>query len=144
MKTRAKYWHAVVFDVYDFLLKDELSKSEAAILFYLLKEMRSQKSTIAVSQKKIMIDLGLSKATVSKAISRLTDLQYCIQYERSLMLNPYLFYVGRHNDRMQDIELFERRLQSNNQVMRFAFDKDKFGFEDITSVVDLRLVSTTS
>lgn len=144
VKAKPKYWHAVVFDVYDFLLRDELSKSEVAILFYLLKEMRSQKITIASSQKKIINDLSLSKATVSKAISRLTDLQYCIQYERSLMINPYLFYIGKNNDRMQDIELFERRLESINQAKRFAFDKDEFGFDDNTVVVDLRLDSTTS
>jgi len=39
------------------------------------------------------------------------------------MINPYLFYVGKNIDRMQDIELFERRLESINQAKRFAFDK---------------------
>jgi predicted transcriptional regulator len=144
VKAKAKYWHAVVFDVYEFLLKDELSKSEVAILFYLLKEMRSQKITIASSQKKIINDLKLSKATVSKAISRLTDLQYCIRYEHSLMINPYLFYVGKHHERMLDIELFERRLESINQAKRFDFGKDEFDSDDTTVIIDLRLNSTTS
>lgn len=143
VKAKPKYWHAFLFDTYDFLLKDELSKSEVAILFYLLKEMRNQRITIAGSQKKIIDDLNLSKATVSKAISRLTDLQYCIKYEGALMINPYLFYIGNNNDRFLDINLFETRLAAINQTRRFGFGKDELGHMDETIVVDLRLDSTT-
>lgn len=117
-KAQSKYWHAMVFDTYRNLIEDDLSKSECHVLFYLLSEMSKQGKTIISTQKEIMDELKMSKATVSRAISKLTDLQYIVYNPGVFMLNPYLYYIGKHEERLLDIEFLEGRLAKKKSEIK--------------------------
>ena len=69
------YWGAFVLDTFDLFLKDDLSRNEFEIFFFLCKKMDTSTNKVFLRQKDILselredYDISKAKGTVSKAIN---------------------------------------------------------------------------
>ena len=112
------YWGAFVLDTFDLFLKDDLSRNEFEIFFFLCKKMDTSTNKVFLRQKDILselredYDISKAKGTVSKAIKGLLEKQYIAKQVHGVgyMINPNLFYTGGKFDLSDKIQIFNDKL----------------------------------
>ncbi|ARR10788.1 replication/maintenance protein RepL [Paenibacillus bovis] len=116
------YWGAIVLDFLRILHSDNLSSAEYKIFFFLTDKMSRSDNRVDMKQSVISTYLNMDKATVSKAIKRLCELQWILKLSTgSFMVNPHLIYVGNRGiERVRDN--FDRFLEQKGLPERFEMN----------------------
>lgn len=126
------YWGAFVLDTFDLFLKDDLSRNEYEIFFFLCKKMDTNTNKVFVRQKDILNalrdDHNISKAkgTISKAIKGLLEKQYIAKQVNGVgyMINPSMFYTGGKLDVSGKIQSFNDNLSKQGISPMYELDSD--------------------
>lgn len=126
------YWGAFILDTFDLFLKDDLSRNEYEIFFFLCKNMDTSTNKVFLRQKDILSrlreDHNISKAkgTVSKAIKGLLEKQYIAKQVHGIgyMINPSMFYTGGKFDLSDKIQSFNDSLSKQRISPMYELDPD--------------------
>lgn len=124
------YWGSFVLDWFYFLQDSDLRISDYKVLFFLCNEMKHDDNTAYVKQKEIARTLNMDKGNISKSIKRLCEKQFITKHKNGYMINPHLFYIGRHaHSRLNVRRNFDDLLSENDIVPRFFLNEDEHKLE---------------
>lgn len=124
------YWGSFVLEWFYFLQDSDFRSSDYKVLFFLCNEMKHDDNTAYIKQKEIGTALNMDKGNISKSIKRLCEKQFITKHKNGYMINPHLFYIGRHaNLRLNVRRNFDDLLLENNITPRFFLNEDEHELE---------------